>query len=428
MIILAIGLSQACTPETELLFDKPASERMSETLKNYQELLVSDSNGWIVEYYPHSSRTYGGFNLFFQFTEKEVTVKTELESSILTVDKATSSYSLGQDMGPTLNFNSYNEILNYFSDPALPVGGGAGFGLEGDYEFVFMSGNASEIILRGKKTQNTIRLTPISAENWEKYREDAVAMKSTFGAPAYVITVNGKELTSITKPTPAYNRFVVTYEENEESVTANVAYVTTPTGIRLYEPLTIDGVTVQDFTFNAASEQMESLDGTVVIKQVFPPLEDVFINSLSSSRWFLSSGAMGSGFLPSFNAIKSGINAIGEDLAFAWIGISASTSKPSFTFGSYDGSSVWYGSNLLDFTKVEGEAGRLKITVTSVYEVNWAWYLNYVPALGQFAALLGGEYIITTTSPRDNISSFTLTNPVNAEKTLTLVLEQVTFP
>jgi hypothetical protein len=297
-----------------------------------------------------------------------------------------------------------------------------------------MSGNASEIVLRGKKTKNTIRLTPLAEADWEQYRTDALAMKDAFGAPAYAIMVDGRELTSIRKPSPAFNRFVITYEEEgeeegeSESVTVNMAYVTTPTGIRFYEPLTIDGITAQDFTFNAASRQMVSTEGSVVITQVFPPLEDVFVNSLSSTKWFLSSGAMGSGFLPSFNTMKSGLGGIDEVLFNAWIGPSVQNSVPSFSYYSYaPGDGYYYaGSNLLNVTT--GVEGRIAIEVTAVYEANGKWYADNVPTLRQFTVLLGGEYNITTTDPPTNITSVTLTDPANATKTLTLTLEEVALP
>ncbi|GAB6008906.1 DUF4302 domain-containing protein [Dysgonomonas reticulitermitis] len=430
IIVLVIMLLQACTNETELIFDESASARMANTLKEYEQLLVSSPNGWLVDYYPQASRDYGGYQLFFRFAEGKATVKSEVKSSLLTVDESTSSYSLGEDMGPTLNFDTYNETLNFFSDPALNVGGGAGFGYEGDYEFVFISGDASEIILRGKKTKNTIRLTPFPATTtWQEYCDGVQDIKDAFSAPSYSMTVNGKAVTSITKPSAAYNRFVISYEEDKEAVSSKMAYVVSPTGIRFYEPLTIDGVTMQEFTFNKTSEQMVSADGKVVISLVFS-VEDIFVNSLSSSRWYLSSTKMGSGFSTSFATVKSQIASnIGEQLAYSWIGASISTSTPSFSFGSYDGSQVWYGSILFDVTEVEGQESQIEIVVKGTSEVNGSWYIsNGAPALGTFINSLGGKYNVTTTDSPRNISSVTLADPANSNRWLTLTLDEVVFP
>lgn len=430
IIVFVIMLLQACTNQTELIFDESASARMAITLKEYKQLLVSNPDGWLVDYYPQASRDYGGYQLFFRFAEGEVTVKSEVKSSLLTVDESTSFYSLGEDMGPTLNFDTYNEILNFFSDPALNVGGGAGFGYEGDYEFVFMSGNASEIILRGKKTKNTIRLTPFPATTtWQEYCDGVQAIKDAFSAPSYSMTVNGKAVTSITKPSATYNRFIISYEEDKEDVSTKMAYVVSPTGIRFYEPLTIDGITMQEFTFNKTSEQMESADGKVVISLVFPPVEDVFVNSLSSSRWFLSSAAMGNTFLSGFNEAKSQLNTLaGEQLAYAWIGLSWTNKKPSFSYGSYDGSTVYRGSNLITVTKVEGQSGQIEIAVTNTYENDGSWYAANVPQIKTFTNSLAGKYNVTTTDSPRNISSVTLTDPADSDRRLTLTLDEVEFP
>jgi hypothetical protein len=430
IIALVIVLLQACTNETELIFDESASARMANTLKEYKQLLVSSPGGWVADYYPHASRDYGGYKLLFRFTEEQATVKSEVKSQLLTVDESTSLYSLGEDMGPTLNFDTYNEILNFFSDPALNVGGGTGFGYEGDYEFVFISGNASEIILRGKKTKNTIRLTPFPATTtWQEYCDGVQAIKDAFLAPSYNMTVNGKAVTSITKPSAAYNRFVISYEENKEAVSTKMAYVVTPTGIRFYEPLTIDGITMQEFTFNKTSEQMESADGKIIISLVFPPLVETFVNSLTSTRWYLSSIEMGSGFSTSFETVKSQIASnIGEQLAYSWIGASISTSTPSFSFGSYDGSQVWYGSILFDVTKVEGQESQIEIVVNGTSEVNGSWYISNAPALGTFINSIGGKYNVTTTDSPRNISNVTLTDPADSNRRLTLTLDEVEFP
>lgn len=428
LIILAIGLFNACSPQTEELFDKSSDVRMNEALQRYKELLVSSPDGWLVQYYPHSGRLWGGFNLFFQFTEDEVTIKTEVQSPILTVDESTSLYSLKQDMGPTLNFDVYNEVFNYFSDPALNVGLGTGFGYEGDYEFVIISGDASEIVLQGKKTKNFIRMTPAPTEGWDAYVAKTREMKYLFSAPTITLSVDGKEISDNISQRPGHNLIVFEYAEEAgaEPEEVVISYVTTPTGILLYEPLTINNVTVQNLTYDAVSEQMVSEDGKVVFSLVFPPLDDYFMNSLPSTRWYLSTDGVGSGFLPTFNTMKSGFVAIGESLHYAWIGPSIQQSLPSFSFGAFEpGVQTWYGSFVYEITKIG--ADKIKIEVTGERQVNANYYTNLIPSLLTFAELLGGEYDITTADIR-TLESITLTSPTDANKTITLTRSEVAYP
>lgn len=427
IILFVIMLLQACTNQTELIFDESASARMAITLKEYKQLLVSNPDGWLVDYYPQASRDYGGYQLFFRFAEGEVTVKSEVKSSLLTVDESTSFYSLGEDMGPTLNFDTYNEILNFFSDPALNVGGGAGFGYEGDYEFVFMSGNASEIILRGKKTKNTIRLTPFPATTtWQEYCDGIQTIKDAlFTKPLYGLYVDGENVGGITKSSSTYNILSISYNEDGELNSIKMPYVVTPAGIRFYEELTVNGVAMQEFRFDETSGEMASIDGKVVTG--LPAVDYVFATSMSSASWYMSSASMGSGFAAEFANAKSDIEDLTEQLAYAWIGTSVSTGKPSFSFGCFDGSQVWYGSILYDVTKVGTEA-QIQINIVGTSEINGTYYTTNAPALGTFINSLKGTYNITTADPPDNISTVTFTDPADANRWMKLTLDKVEFP
>lgn len=99
----------ACTNEVDDLFDVPAQQRVNEELKACKQLLTSSENGWRLEYYPSANQSYGGYVMILKFTDKDVTVSSEITAS--PTKSVTSLYSLKSDMGPTLNFDSYNRIL-----------------------------------------------------------------------------------------------------------------------------------------------------------------------------------------------------------------------------------------------------------------------------------------------------------------------------
>ena len=121
IITCCIALN-SCVHDTDELFDRPAAERMAESLQSYRNLLTAQTNGWLVEYYPEKTQKYGGFNLYFRFDGGYVTVGSEIDPAA----SATSSWSMGSDMGPTINLDTYNAVLHYFSDPAINQGGGRG--------------------------------------------------------------------------------------------------------------------------------------------------------------------------------------------------------------------------------------------------------------------------------------------------------------
>lgn len=51
--------------------------------------------------------------------------------------------------------------------------GATGLGMEGDYEFTIQSVTPEQVVLKGKKTGNTITMTPMPEnETWEAYLTD----------------------------------------------------------------------------------------------------------------------------------------------------------------------------------------------------------------------------------------------------------------
>jgi len=243
-LIFSVSLG-SCVQDVDDVFDKSPSERIEEAMKYYDNLLLSANNGWIVEYYPEATQKYGGFVLYFKFEANDkVTVGSELAGT----ETEESVYSIKADMGPTLNFDSYNSILNYFSDPALNVGGGTGLGYEGDYEFILEEGVASEIILRGKKTSNTIRMTPLAdGTTWEQYVEEIQLMSTNGVSTQYTLTIEEEYY-----PISASGRVFTITDDTQRTV--NAPFIFAPVGLKFYEPVMIKGNLLQNFVFDPSSE------------------------------------------------------------------------------------------------------------------------------------------------------------------------------
>ena len=343
---LAALLLTACEPYTENLFDKPAGERIAESLQTYRELLTAQSNGWLVEYYPEKTQRYGGFNLFFRFENEQVTVRSEIDPAV----SATSAWSTGTDMGPTINFNTYNEVLHpNFSDPAIPFGGGLGLNREGDYEFVVMSGSETEFILMGKKTKNTIRMTPFPANlSWEGYCQSLKAMYQNVNAPAYKMTIGGKEI-SIVKSIRA-NAF--TLKTNSETVFA--PFIVTLSGIKFYEPITISGETLQVFNYHEGVDKIISEKGNAEISFVLTSLSNYFIENIRWADWYLKTDNIGPGYLPAWNTAKANLEKYDLKLLYMWLGILADGYPTGISFAVYDEQedAAWWGTYAYDFVAV----------------------------------------------------------------------------
>lgn len=252
--LLAVLLS-SCVQDVDDVFSNTASERVQNEVRELQALLLSQEHGWVMEYYPQAKQSYGGFIYTLAFDENDqVTVSGEFNDDASA--KRTSLYSIQTDMGPTLNFDTYNEIFHYLADPDphsysnygfWESGLQAGNGFEGDYEFVLQSKSANEIILQGKKTKNRIRMVPLQ-ESAESYLTKLIAMKQKVddvpvGTVGFKGMVDGKELYF----EQDQMRHLAIYYDGE--VVGSAAVCPTLDGMAFYEPLKVAGRSMQHFSF-----------------------------------------------------------------------------------------------------------------------------------------------------------------------------------
>lgn len=243
LLFLAVpALLTSCLFDEEDLFDQSASERIEAAKQEAKTILESAENGWHVRYFPSPTLEFGGYNLFFKFSDGKVTVASEIERDPSTTE--TSLYSLGEDLGITLNFDTKNALINYFVHPRNPDGLGSSYkGMEGDYKFTVMETSAEQVILRGIISGNYYVMTPVAAEtDWasemETYRNNSEDMAFS----SYSFVVKGKAY-----PATLTNRRFAVKIDNE--TTFYVPFIYTRTGLSFYMPIEADGVTAQDFDF-----------------------------------------------------------------------------------------------------------------------------------------------------------------------------------
>lgn len=243
LFILAFSLLfSSCLFDEKDLFDKPASERIQDAKVEAKAVLEGASNGWHVRYFPSPNKEFGGYNVFFKFENGEVTIASETMDDFS--KPVTSLYSMGEDLGVTLNLDTKNSVINYFVHPKNPDGLGSTYkGVEGDYKFTVLSATPEEVVLRGIITGNKYVMTPIAdGVSWEDELRQIVTAADDMEFTSYTFEINGKSY-----PVSLTNRRFAVKISDEETVYAPFLY--TKTGISLYEPITIDGQTAQDFNF-----------------------------------------------------------------------------------------------------------------------------------------------------------------------------------
>lgn len=227
-------LLQSCLKDQEDDFDQSSSARMSEFLANAKQVLESSENGWALDYYPKSTRDYGGFVYTIKFNGGKATVGMEG-----TTDQETSLYTMTNDDGPVLSFDSYNTLLHKFATPH----NGADKGQEGDFEFVIDSVGTDLIKCHGKRNQNTMyfhRLTTSSAD----YLKQVEKMDTIFNLASADFTLNGVKTKVNFEKT---NRQAQVISNND---TIKTQYVVTPEGVRLYTPTNVNGAQLWNLDYD----------------------------------------------------------------------------------------------------------------------------------------------------------------------------------
>ena len=393
IICLVAGLLQACTNEVDDLFDSAAQQRLNEEIRVCKELLVSSQYGWKLDYYPSATQKYGGFAMTLKFDEYKVAVASEITMDATLTES--SLYSVKADMGPTLNFDSYNSVLHYFSDPALSVGAGVGAGLEGDYEFIIVSHTDDEIILKGKKTRNVMRMVRLdkpSEEYLAPIMERAGEISSVMGVLGYDGQINGQQ---VSVSIPSDRRMDIQIGTDELLKTA---FMYTATGIRFYQPLEIGGQTVEELEW--LSDKQTWMFGGKELTPVIDPIYPLYSRYLGEYTMNYTYGNQAREVPVNIvmrNYTPTTKDYIVEGLPFK-LRLNYNVQKDCMEFLTYtEGQcyfSVWEvtGSGTLSWGAGYGMVAKLRAGTDNVYDFvdNGVWQTNVARAIILWSS--GGEY------------------------------------
>lgn len=244
MLALPAMLLQSCLKDQEDTFDKSSAVRSQEYMQNAKSVLTGSQYGWVFEYYPESNQIYGGYTYTLKFDNEKVTVMAEQDLSEKN-NAVTTYYSIKNDFGPVLSFDTYNELIHFFSTPSKSMYQG----YQGDFEFVIDSVGADVIKTHGKRSQNVMYLYKLT-ESAESYLEKLNKMSSSF----FIDKAQG----SI-----GSNAFDLDYRQmtfNANGASETRAFNYTDKGIRLYEPITINGKQLSNFAYDDDTMTLSCLD------------------------------------------------------------------------------------------------------------------------------------------------------------------------
>lgn len=268
IILLSVTLMlTGCTKKSDLLFPGTADERISESLKAYQDKL-SGAPGWKLFVYPSGLLSLGievgGLTYYMKFTSaNRVTMIGDFNQSMADTAKE-SSYRLKSLQKTSLIFDTYSYI-HVAADPEGSISespsGMNGFGWGTDFDFGFTSALPGDtLFLEGNFNHSMAVMIPLSQEEAD----------AAFGGQLGHIVAVTKEFndensflyfpaTDGHKIGVAFNLtlFILNFnhlDENGNLVTVSAPFSRTTTGIHFKNPVTVGGYTFQDLVWDDAQK------------------------------------------------------------------------------------------------------------------------------------------------------------------------------
>lgn len=258
LLLLPLLVFQSCMKDQEDVFDEPSSLRMQKALDNTRKVLRESEKGWLIDYYVGDNQKYGGYAFTVKFDSLTCTASSELSA-----DTATSYYKLTTDDGPVLTFDTYNTVLHALATPSADNYEGS----HADYEFIILSADSNEVVLKGKKTGSIMKMHPLT-ETPSVYLNSVQSTIGNFvinGASGTVDKTNLDILVDID------NRQIEYSSSNDSTITGSTAFTITDKGVRLYEPIIVNGQKLQSFIFDADKTTLTCTDASnVTLKGTLP--------------------------------------------------------------------------------------------------------------------------------------------------------------
>lgn len=279
ILLICTVFAASCANDEDAVFDQSAANRLNEAVSNYQQLLQSSPEGWLVNYFPDGGN-YGGYAYTARFDANgSVEVRSTIadyrgvsfSGSRLTSENATTSlYQVLSEQAIVLSFDTYNPFLHVLTEPQGSTNPD-GFG--GDYEFVFqrVSTQQDTIVLKGKRFGGDFIMTRLNGSA-EDYISKACQHQFILEAMPDTITLQSSGNTA--------EQIIVKANEQVNYVDSNsvmqaVPYVPTDRGFRLMKPVTTHaGRQLDEFVFNYNTNHFESTEGGITIAYDFPSPEE----------------------------------------------------------------------------------------------------------------------------------------------------------
>lgn len=319
---VALAVLSACSMKEDAIFNESASQRVDENIESVRSVLKSAQNGWLMEYY--GSLSFGGYNVMVKFDDDQATVASEKWSTnhVAGLDDVTgkcitttSHYKMEQSMGTILSFDEYNATLHYYAMPNNPdYSYDTADGLYGDFEFRVMKATADSVILRGKKHNNKIVMTPIPVDKtWESIIVEAAVTELYMSSRSYTLAgedmPEGKKITATSNG--GYRSFVFEYRDSfDQKQTVVAPYIVKDDGFYFYREVDVDGIKLDGLLKGTTDEYFVFRNNPRLrLDTEMPTLAE----SIKGTSWYQRYGSVGNLAKPYWDAMLEKLKTYGKN-------------------------------------------------------------------------------------------------------------------
>ncbi len=348
---LLMGLAvSSCSRTEDPIFSQSPNQRVQEVLLEAQTVLAKPANGWVMRIYPSADRIWGGYTVLVKFADDGTLVAaSELFGASETF---ASNYKIDNSNLPTLTFDTFNKAIHLFSLPNLNYiiaqdkqergdasrlgvfsGASTNKGLDGDYSYRIISATEGRVELEGARTATRIVLEPAPTTAWSEQLTAIQTASEQYVMPRVKLTIGSQTYSGRMRATTRQLRIT----DASGNVVLNSAYCYTGTGLRLYEPLTIDGVAIEEFVQEGEGStiRLQTTDAKATLEPSLIPISELLAEN--QELWGIFAGGTLTGELSGrftdaidkFNAVR------GTQYAVLDLDLGASTHEGFTDFGLY---------------------------------------------------------------------------------------------
>lgn len=268
--LLGAFLLPSCEYRQEDVFDKTPAERTADKLNENKKVLEYDGY-WLLSCYPevyrqglettdYVHRGIGGYNILLKLNDGKVVASSEF---MTTNEEQQSFYSYQLAENLSISFDTYNEVLHHFRTTSAQHPNARG----GDIFYDIIKKEGDTYTLQGRTSRNLMTLSRFSGNREAYLNKIREHIQLFVGKALNPITIGGKTVNL--NLSPGYRQLLFSYDDQK----VQRAYIYTEKGIKLYEPVVIGGVSIDEFYINDTKTALTTPDGTITASFVSSPIE-----------------------------------------------------------------------------------------------------------------------------------------------------------